>query len=107
MAYHMNWIYFQNLFGISVVNYVEPKPGIPPSPKHVEELVQEMKKNKVRVLLAATYFSKKRVDTICDKVGAIPVIVPMGVGLNEETSDVFKLVDWWVDNLNKAFAQAG
>lgn len=108
VSYHKNWVYFQKLFGVQVVGYVEPKPGIPPSPKHVEELVQDMEKENVKVLMAANYFSASKVKQICAKVGAIPVIVPMGVEEdNPQTSDVFKLVDTWVQGLKKAFEQAG
>jgi len=105
VCYHKNWIYFEQMFGISVIGYVEPKPGIPPSPKHVEELVQDMRKNNIQVLMAANYFSKTKIEEICDKVGAIPVMVPMGVGSEQETDDVFMLVDYWVEHLRRAFEQ--
>ena len=104
-AYHKNWIYFQSLFGLDIIGYVEPKPGIPPSPKHVEELVQEMRKNKVKVLFAANYFDENKVRTICDKVGAEPVIVPMFVNGAPGTENVFKLIDLWISKLNEAFAK--
>ena len=105
VAYHKNWIYFQTLFGLEIIGYVEPKPGIPPSPKHVEELVQEMRKNNVKVLLAANYFDENKVRTICDKVGAEPVIVPMFVEGASGTENVFKLIDLWINKLNEAFSK--
>lgn len=105
VAYHKNWIYFKQLFGIEVIGHVEPKPGIPPSPKHVEELVEEMKKNNVKVVLAANYFDEFKVKKICNKVGAIPVIVPMYVGGAPGTENVFKLTDYWIDKLSNAFKQ--
>ncbi len=103
VAYHKNWIYFKQLFGIEVIGHVEPKPGIPPSPKHVEQLVEEMRKNKVKVVLAANYFDEYKVKKICNKVGAIPVIVPMYVNGAPGTENVFKLVDYWVNHLSEAF----
>jgi len=106
VAYHKNWIYFQTLFGLDIIGYVEPKPGIPPSPKHVEELVQEMRKNEVKVLFAANYFDENKVRTICNKVGAIPVIVPMFIEGAPGTENVFKLIDLWISKLNEAFAKA-
>ena len=106
VAYHKNWIYFQSLLGLEIVGYVEPKPGIPPSPKHVEELVQEMRKNEVKVLLAANYFDENKVRTICNKVGAIPVIVPMFIEGAPGTENVFRLIDLWISKLNEAFAKA-
>jgi ABC-type Zn uptake system ZnuABC Zn-binding protein ZnuA len=105
VAYHKNWIYFQTLLGLEIIGYVEPKPGIPPSPKHVEELVQEMRKNNVKVLLAANYFDENKVRTICDKVGAEPVIVPMFVEGAPGTENVFKLIDLWINKLNEAFSK--
>jgi len=106
VSYHKNWIYFQKVFGLEVVGYVEPKPGIPPSPKHVEELIQNMKKHNIKVLLAANYFNEQKVKRICDKVGAVPVIVPMSVNGAPDTENVFKLVDLWVGSLNNAFEKS-
>lgn len=105
VVYHKNWIYFQKLFEFNVVGYIEPKPGIPPSPKHVENLIREMKENNVKVVLAANYFDETKVRSICERVDAIPVIVPMYVDGAPGTEDVFKLVDYWIDNLVKAFQQ--
>ena len=106
VTYHKSWIYFNALFGLDVVGYVEPKPGIPPSPKHIEKLVQEMKKNSVKVILAANYYDEVKVRNICQKVGATPVIVPMYVDGAPGTEDVFKLVDYWVAGLKAAFESA-
>jgi len=105
VAYHKNWEYFIRLFGINIIGYVEPKPGIPPSPKHVESLIRQMKKNNVKVVLAANYFDENKVRNICDRVGAIPVIVPMYVNGAPGTENVFKLVDYWVDHLRAAFLE--
>ena len=104
VTYHKNWIYFARLFGLKIVGNVEPKPGIPPSPKHVEELVNLMRKNNVKVILSANYFSQSKVREICSKVGAVPVIVPMYVGGAKGADDVFKLIELWIEDLNKAFA---
>lgn len=103
VAYHKNWIYFKNLFGLEIIGNVEPKPGIPPSPKHVEELIQKMKDNNVKIVLAANYFDESKVRNICSKVGATPVIVPLYVGGSEGTEDVFKLFDLWIRSLKIAF----
>ncbi len=107
VAYHKNWIYFQHLFGLQVLDYVEPKPGIPPSPRHVELLIEEMRTKQVKVLMAANYFSAEKVNDICLKVGAVPVMAPMGVGGAPGVDTVFQLVDYWVKALNDAFKKAG
>ncbi|GAB4342884.1 MAG: zinc ABC transporter substrate-binding protein [Calditrichia bacterium] len=103
-AYHKNWTYFRQLFGLEIVGYVEPKPGIPPSPRHVEQLIEKMKRENVRVVLAANYFDEGKVRKICNAVGARPVIVPLYVDPNAGIKNVFQLVDFWVEQLNSALS---
>ncbi len=105
VTYHKNWVYFAKLFGLEIVSNVEPKPGIPPSPKHVEELVGLMRKHHIKVILSANYFSASKVREICSKVGAVPVIVPVYVNGAPGTDDVFKLIDLWISKIDEAFAK--
>ena len=107
VTYHKNWVYFLRLFGIEEAGTVEPKPGIPPSPKHVAELVKLMRDREIRIVLAANYFDEHKVRSICKEVGATPVIVPLYVGGVEGTGDYFRLVDLWVDSLASAAREAG
>jgi ABC-type Zn uptake system ZnuABC Zn-binding protein ZnuA len=107
VTYHKNWIYFLRLFGLEEAGTVEPKPGIPPSPKHVAELKETMRKRDVRILLAANYFDEAKARAIAESVGAVPVIVPLYVGGAEGTGDYFSLVDLWVDSLVAAAGKAG
>ncbi len=106
VAYHKNWAYFKMLFGLEIVDYVEPKPGIPPSPKHVEELVKKMRENDVRIIIAANYFDENKVKNICEKVGAVPVILPIYVNGAPGTEDVFALTDFWIKQINRAYSKA-
>lgn len=102
VTYHTNWVYFCQLFGLEVAGTVEPKPGIPPSPKHVTELVEMMRKREIRILLAANYFDEQQVRTVAARVGAVPLLVPLYVGGAEGADDYFKLVDLWTDGLLSA-----
>ncbi len=106
-TYHKNWIYFLKLFGMVETGTVEPRPGIPPSPRHVAELITLMKEREVRIILAANYFDEHKVRTIAESVGAIPVIVPLYVGGVPGTEDYFKLFDYWVEQLVRAGHEAG
>jgi ABC-type Zn uptake system ZnuABC Zn-binding protein ZnuA len=106
-TYHRNWVYFFNLFGLKDAGTVEPKPGIPPSVRHVAELINSMKADQVKILLAANYFSSKEVEDIAQKVGARAVIVPIYVDGAPGTEDYFKLVDLWVNSLTAAAEKAG
>jgi ABC-type Zn uptake system ZnuABC Zn-binding protein ZnuA len=106
ITYHKNWIYFTDLFGLRVVDYVEPKPGIPPSARHVKELIDEIQDRKIKVLIAASYFDPAKPQTIADRTGCQSVILPMGVGA-EGATDYAGMVDLWVDRVTKAFAVGG
>lgn len=102
VTYHKNWIYLLKLFGLEEAGTVEPKPGIPPSLKHVTELVNMMRGIDIRIILAANYFDQQKIRTIADRTGAKAVIVPLYVGGAPETDDYFKLVDYWTDRLIEA-----
>jgi ABC-type Zn uptake system ZnuABC Zn-binding protein ZnuA len=99
VTYHKNWVYFAQLFGLEEVGTVEPKPGIPPAPRHVTELVEQMRANDIRILLAANYFDEQKIRTVANRVGAEAVIVPLYVGGMEGIEDYFQLVDYWIDSL--------
>lgn len=101
VTYHKNWIYFTDLFGLEVVGYVEPKPGIPPSARHVKELIETIGRERVRVILAASYFDARQVESIAERTGCTAVIVPLGPGV-AEAPDYFALIDLWVGRLAAA-----
>ena len=107
VTYHKNWIYFVRLFGLEEAGTIEPKPGIPPSPKHVTELVSLMHERRIRIVLAANYFDEQKVRGVAASVDAEAVIVPLYVGGAYGIDDYFKLVDHWTDELLKAARKAG
>jgi ABC-type Zn uptake system ZnuABC Zn-binding protein ZnuA len=105
VCYHKNWIYFTTLFGLEVVGYVETKPGIPPTARHVAELIQRIEDEEVGVLLAANYFERRKPELIAERTGIVPVVVPMSVGGEERVATYFDLVDLWVGRLKTAFGK--
>ena len=102
VVYHKNWSYLLRLFGLEEAGTIETKPGIPPSLKHVTELVNMMRKREIHIILAANYFDQQKVRVVADRTGAKAVISPLFVGGTQETDDYFKLVDYWIDGLIKA-----
>jgi ABC-type Zn uptake system ZnuABC Zn-binding protein ZnuA len=105
IAYHKNWVYFTELFGIEVVDFVEAKPGIPPSARHVKELIDRVEAEGVGVLLAASYYSSTQVDTIAQRTGCRAVRVALGPAGGGAQS----YVDWMsslVDQLAAALGEA-
>jgi ABC-type Zn uptake system ZnuABC Zn-binding protein ZnuA len=103
ICYHKNWAYFENRFGVRCLDYVEAKPGIPPTPGHVARLIATMKAQDVHVIIAAEYFGRDRVKTVADRAGATFVMMPLQTG-SGAVRDYFGLVDAWVDGLARAFA---
>ncbi|MBT3242058.1 MAG: zinc ABC transporter substrate-binding protein [Bacteroidetes bacterium] len=102
IAYHKNWAYFAETFGMDIAGYIEPKPGIPPSAKHVQYMVSLIKDQDIKVMLVASYFEKKSPQMIEDKTGIKAVYLPLFVGGVEEASTNFKLVDFWIRETLKA-----
>ena len=106
ICYHKNWVYFTTLFGLSVVDYVEPKPGIPPTARHVAELIGRIEAEHIEVLLAANYFERRKPQLIAERTGIVPVVVPTSVGGEPGVVTYFDLVDIWLTRLLDAFASA-
>ncbi|HEX6861197.1 MAG TPA: metal ABC transporter substrate-binding protein [Thermoanaerobaculia bacterium] len=102
VTYHQNWAYFTRLFGLDVVGDVEPKPGIPPSAKHVHELIEDMKSKNVQVVMAPSYYPPNEAKAIAQRTGADAIVVPLGPG--STTADAyFNLIDSWVNQLAQAY----
>jgi ABC-type Zn uptake system ZnuABC Zn-binding protein ZnuA len=104
IAYHKNWIYFTALFGLEVAEFVELKPGIPPSARHVHDLVKTIENQGIRVLLSATYFDASKPNLIAQRTGCTVVRVGLEPG---EDESYFDLVDRWIGGLADAFAKKG
>jgi len=102
VVYHKDWSYMFDLFGIEEAGDVEPKPGIPPSPKHVTSLIESMKEKNIRLILAANYFDAQKLNSIAERTGAKAVVSPLFVGGAEGIGDYFQLVDHWVNMLTAA-----
>ncbi len=106
-CYHREFSYFNRRFGLSCVAYIEAKPGIPASPRHVQAVVTLMRERRIPVLLAATYFDRTQVREIAQRTGARPVVVPENAGGAPGTDTYIELVSAWVSALADAFGSAG
>ena len=99
VAYHKNWAYFVETFGLDIVGYIEAKPGIPPSAKHVEHMINTIKDQKVEIMFVASYFEKKSAQMIEDKTGIRALYLPLFVEGVPEVRDNFQLMDYWIDQI--------
>jgi len=107
ICYHKNWAYFEERFQVRCAEYVEAKPGIPPTPGHVSRLIELMRDHGIGVILAADYFDRRKVESVAERGNAEAVIVPVAPGGNPDVPDYFSLVDQWVNDLATAFSRRG
>ena len=102
VTYHNSWPNFTRRYGLNVVGYVEPKPGVPPSPSHTFELINLMKTQKVKAILVEPYFDLKTPKSIAERTGANLLVMYPSVGARPELDDYFKLFDRNITELVKA-----
>jgi ABC-type Zn uptake system ZnuABC Zn-binding protein ZnuA len=107
VTYHRSWPNFVERFGLQVIGYVEPRPGIPPSPTHTLELIQEMKRQGVKVMLVEPYFDLKTPNAVARETGAQVVVLAPSVGAEKDITDYFKLFDYDLGRLVPALRAAG
>jgi zinc/manganese transport system substrate-binding protein len=103
VTYHRSWPNFAEHFGLNVVGYVEPRPGIPPSPQHTVELIGQMKRDNVKVIVVEPYFDLKTPNSIARETGGTVVVLMPSVGGEKEITDYFKLFDYDIAKLKRTF----
>jgi zinc/manganese transport system substrate-binding protein len=107
VTYHRSFPNFAERFGLEIVGYVEPRPGIPPSPQHTLDLINEMKRQNIKLVLVEPYFDLKTPNAIGRETGAQVLVMPPSVGGNKDVSDYFKLFDYDINLLVEAIKKAG
>lgn len=101
IAYHKNWAYFADIFGLEIAGFIEPKPGIPPSAKHVQYMVNLIKEQDIKVMLVASYFEKKSPQMIEDRTGIKAVYLPLFVNTDMGIDNNFELMDHWISQIKQ------
>ena len=107
VTYHRSFPNFTDRFGLDVMGYVEPRPGIPPSPGHTLELIQEMKRQNVKIILVEPYFDLKTPNAIARETGARVAVLAPSVGGTKEVVDYFKLFDYDIALVVAAIKDSG
>lgn len=103
VAYHDYWIYFARRFGLRIDLFLEPKPGIPPSPAHLAEVVTQMKNEHIRVILVQPYVSRKTAETAARLAGGMVVEMDPFPGAGQSGGEDYIS---WVDGLVRTLAKA-
>jgi zinc/manganese transport system substrate-binding protein len=102
VTYHKEWEYLTNWLGLGVAGYVEDKPGIPATPRHLEELIQTMQQKQIKALLASNYTNPSVPKAVADKTGAKLVMLASSVGGEEYIKTYADLFDGIVGKLSAA-----
>jgi len=99
VTYHRSFPNFAERFGLDIIGYVEPRPGIPPTPQHTLDLINEMKRQNVKIVMVEPYFDLKTPNSIGQQTGAQVLVMPPSVGGVKDASDYFKLFDYDINLL--------
>lgn len=102
VTYHKDYSYFAARFGIRVVDFVEPKPGISPSAKHLEELLTRLKQGDVASILTRPYVEHRSTDYLAERTSVKVLTLPIEVGGAPQATDYFKLFDYATDQMVRA-----
>ncbi len=102
IAYHNQWCYFENQFGLKIVDFLEPKPGIPPSPSQLVKVIDQVKKNDIKVIIISPYFTNKSAKVVARETGVEVVVFATSVEANTEVNNYFDLFDYNIKKLIEA-----
>jgi ABC-type Zn uptake system ZnuABC Zn-binding protein ZnuA len=106
VCYHKEWAYFSRRFGVECVEFIEVKPGIPPTPRHVQEVMAMMRERRIPVLFASNYYDRNQIREVAERTGARAVVVTENTEGAPGVSTYFDLVSFWIDSLARGFAAA-
>ncbi len=106
VAYHNSWVYFAERFGFKIDLFLEPKPGIPPSPAHLASIITKMKEEKARVIIVDPYLNRKTAETVARSTDATVVdVAQFPGGVKGTDGGYIALMDYLVNSLAKAMGE--
>jgi ABC-type Zn uptake system ZnuABC Zn-binding protein ZnuA len=107
VVYHESWEYFLDWIGFEEAGTLEPKPGVPPSPRHVAKLVQQVKDGKVRLVLQESFYPTNLSKVFAQKTGADLVVMPTMVKAMPGTDSYVDLIDKMVSMIIQSLTNQG
>ena len=102
VAWHTSWRYFAEYNGMNIVGFMEPKPGVPPSPSHLAGLIQTMKQTNAKVIVMEPFYDRKMADFVASKTGAKVLVMPPSVGGIKGLDDYIQLMTHDINQLADA-----
>lgn len=106
VAYHNSWPYFSERFGVKIDLFLEPKPGLPPTPAHLAEVIAKMKDEKVRAIFVEPHLNRKTADKVAAETGAVVVnVAQFPGGVKGTDGGYIQLMDYLVTALAHALEE--
>ena len=102
VTYHKSFEYFAQRFGIEIIGQLEPKPGIEPTPTHINALIPRAKEEGVKLLMVEPFRPRKTPEYVAEAIGAKLLVIPEKVGGNEKARDYFSLFDYDIAQITSA-----
>jgi zinc/manganese transport system substrate-binding protein len=102
VAYHDSWVYFAHRFGLNIDIFLEPKPGIPPAPSHLADVIEKMKAQKIKAIIVEPFHDRKIAEKVASSTGAKVVDFAQYPGALPNTDNYVKLIDALVARLSAA-----
>src|SRR3954466_7634996 len=99
IAYHNEWCYFENRFGLQIVDFLEPKPGIPPTPSQLVKIIGEVKSNTIKVIISSPYFTTSSSDVVARQTGARALTLATSVGAFDSVKNYYDVFDYNIAQL--------
>jgi zinc/manganese transport system substrate-binding protein len=106
VTYHRDFIYLAQRFGLTIVDELEPKPGIAPSPAHLAQVIGKMRANNVKVILVQPFQNRKTAETVARQTGAAVLDTPQQPGAASNTNSYFDMMDNLVGALARGLGAA-
>jgi len=103
VTYHKDFVYLAQRFGLTIVDELEPKPGIAPSPAHLAQVIGKMKSTNAKVILVQPFQNRKTAETVARQTGAVVLDVPQQPGAVPNTTTYFDMMDNLVKTLVGGF----
>src|SRR5689334_23272519 len=105
VAYHNSWLYFGDRFGLKIDLFLEPKPGVPPTPTHLAEVITRMKADNVHVIIVDPYLNRRTAEAVAAKTGATVVdVTQFPGGVKGTEGGYIPLMDYLVNSVARALA---
>jgi len=97
IAYHNEWVYFEKRFKLEIADFLEPKPGIPPTPSQLAKIINEMKRDKITTIISSPYFTTESADLVARNTGGKVLVLATSVGAFDQVKTYFDLFDYNVN----------